>query len=819
MAPNRLSSRYLLLWSIVLMVPVEARKMPTRQQDRNAPTGYPGQRQQDREVPVEYQGSPAQSTEMQVQNIGLLQQNRNAPAGDPATQPIEVQNIGLLQQNRNVPAGDPAAQPIEVQKIGLLQQNRNEPAGDPAAKPIEVQNIDRNAPAEIPAQTIKVQPRNIRRYPGPGQRQQSLQDLEERQQSLQVPAAQTTEVQPHNIFEQGKGNSKKKGSKSSSKSGSKKGKSGKGKKKSKANKKGMMAKGKGPVDVPRLVFEPEEFPAGVLTEISVALSSRYYQTTACVDFYQLFRIDSELGAVLVTTLVRTRQGSRTFGGTFEVLSTFPGEFFSFRAIPVIDHIPDPRSKLVVTTLEALRSFGGGGGGVPTMSPATAAPITSTPTRAPVTARPTVLITATPTRAPVTATPTLTRAPATAIPTGNPTRMPAAPDTPTRSPAGDPVFEQLLVIQGAPEAQFGRTVALSGDGSILAAGAPFNNEFGFEAGRVGLYQIVGNTANILFDFSGAQVGLRVGQALSMSTGSPPILAIGGTDFVDVYPISQFLNGGGGEDPPVLEFDRFEADFIDEDYGTAIAMSGDGARLAAGAPRAFIGAQDVGQVQIYEIGGVQIGVEILGLEGNDFFGSAVTLSEDGLIVGVGAITGSSGAGYVRVFNQNGENWDQVGQTIVGRQPGDNLGKALSISADGQTVAIGAYQADTATGSGYVQIYELVGTTWTQIGADIVGPNSGDRFGFSVALTPDASVLTIGANANDSGGFTNNGLVQVYENQSGTWVQTGGDIIGNADSRNLGVGVAISSDGKTIAAGGPLSTAAVDTNIGEASVYFLT
>jgi hypothetical protein len=389
---------------------------------------------------------------------------------------------------------------------------------------------------------------------------------------------------------------------------------------------------------------------------------------------------------------------------------------------------------------------------------------------------------------------------------------------TPVPTSTPAFEELFVIQGAPEAQFGNSIALSSDGSILAVGAPFNNDFGIESGRVGLYQIVGNSATIIFNFSGGQVGLRVGQALSISTSSPPMLAIGGTDFVDVYPLSQF---GEGVDPPVLDFERFEPEFINEDYGTSIAVSGDGTRLAAGAPRAFIDAPDVGQVQIYEVGGVgggQIGSEILGLEGNDLFGSAVTLSEDGTTVGVGAITGSSGAGYVRVFRQNGENWDQVGQAIVGRQPGDNLGKALSISANGQTVAIGAYQADAATGAGYVQIFGLVGTSWTQIGADIVGRNNGDRFGSSVALTPDANFLTIGADATDSGGFTNNGLVQIFENQNGIWIQIDGDIIGNADSRNLGVAVAISSDGKTIAAGGPFSTAPTDTNVGEASVYSL-
>jgi hypothetical protein len=65
-------------------------------------------------------------------------------------------------------------------------------------------------------------------------------------------------------------------------------------------------------------------------------------------------------------------------------------------------------------------------------------------------------------------------------------------------------------------QFGRSIALSGDGSILAVGAPsFDNEFGSEEGRVSLYQLEGNSANFIFDFSGAQDGLRVGQVLSMS----------------------------------------------------------------------------------------------------------------------------------------------------------------------------------------------------------------------------------------------------------------------------------------------------------------
>jgi hypothetical protein len=385
-------------------------------------------------------------------------------------------------------------------------------------------------------------------------------------------------------------------------------------------------------------------------------------------------------------------------------------------------------------------------------------------------------------------------------------------------SSEPALMERLTLQGDEGTQFGRSIALSADGSILAVGAPFHNDFAMEAGRVGLFQLVGNSVNVLFEFTGNQVGLRVGQSLSMSTTSPPILAIGGTEFVNVYPISQFLNGGGSSDELVLAFHRFEADFINEDYGSAISISGDGTRLAVGAPRTSSEAEHVGMVQVYLIGAGQIGLEIPGLDANDFFGSAVSLSEDGTTLAAGSFTGASGAGYARIFRQSGHNWDQVGQTLQGQQPGDNLGRSISISADGQTVAVGAFQAEAGTETGYVQVYHFDGTAWTQVGKDIVGPINGGRFGVSVALTPDATFLTIGANAHDSGGFTKNGLVQVYENQIGTWTKIGGDVVGNADSRNLGVGLAISSDGLTVAAGGPLSTSTQDTNIGEAVVYDL-
>jgi hypothetical protein len=65
-------------------------------------------------------------------------------------------------------------------------------------------------------------------------------------------------------------------------------------------------------------------------------------------------------------------------------------------------------------------------------------------------------------------------------------------------------------------------------------------------------------------------------------------------------------------------------------------------------------DVGQVQIYEIGPGKLERDRWSRR-ERLFGSAVALSEDGTIVAVGALTGSSGAGYVRVFRQNEAIWE--------------------------------------------------------------------------------------------------------------------------------------------------------------------
>lgn len=138
-------------------------------------------------------------------------------------------------------------------------------------------------------------------------------------------------------------------------------------------------------------------------------------------------------------------------------------------------------------------------------------------------------------------------------------------------------------------------------------------------------------------------------------------------------------------------------------------------------------------------------------------------------------------------------QISQGIVGESLDDYSGSSVSLSADGTIVAIGAPQNDT--GAGYVGVYENQSGSWVQLGQDIDGEAFDDRGG-AVSLSSNGSIVAIGAGANDGNG-TSSGHVRVYENQSGTWAQIGQDIDGENAGDSSG-SVSLSSDGSIVAIG---------------------
>jgi Flp pilus assembly pilin Flp len=199
--------------------------------------------------------------------------------------------------------------------------------------------------------------------------------------------------------------------------------------------------------------------------------------------------------------------------------------------------------------------------------------------------------------------------------------------------------------------------------------------------------------------------------------------------------------------------------------------------------------------------QIGVDIDGEATGDQSGRSVSLSSDGSTVAIGSLYNDgngSNSGHVRVYENLSGTWTQIGSDIDGEAASDFSGYSVSLSDDGLTLAIGAYGNDGSGGSaGHVRVYQNVGGTWTQMGSDIDGEATGDQSGFSVSLSASGSRVAIGAQLNDGSGLSA-GHVRVYKYMSGAWTQVGLDIDGEAAGDQSGYSVSLNSNGNTVAIG---------------------
>ncbi len=244
--------------------------------------------------------------------------------------------------------------------------------------------------------------------------------------------------------------------------------------------------------------------------------------------------------------------------------------------------------------------------------------------------------------------------------------------------------------------------------------------------------------------------------------------------------------------------------DQEVGYSVSMSSNGEVVAIGALTSDspTGQNDSGHVEIYKrtlSGWDKMGSNIYGEGDDDFSGQSVSLSRDGSVVAIGALY-NNGHGHVRVyeFNDSTLNWEQIGQDIDGEAAGDNSGYSVSLSSEGTIVAVGApYNNGNGTGdyTGHVKVYLRTSTGWVQLGQELTGKTQGDQFGTSVSLSYEGSTLAVGAPYNNG----NTGYTTVYELNGDTWTSKG-DIPGKDIDDYAGYSVSLSFDGSAVAIGAP-------------------
>lgn len=229
------------------------------------------------------------------------------------------------------------------------------------------------------------------------------------------------------------------------------------------------------------------------------------------------------------------------------------------------------------------------------------------------------------------------------------------------------------------------------------------------------------------------------------------------------------------------------------------------------------------------------------GGDKFGGSVALSRDGNTLAVGVTDEDSDAngvdgnqsddsvpeaGAVYVFvRQSGGTWAQQAYLKASSSSqADRFGGDVALSADGNTLAVGASNEDSnATGvdgnqndnsapeAGAVYVFTRSGGAWSQQ-AFLKASNSGagDLFGVFVALSDAGTTLAVAAyfedsNATGIGGnqfdnsASNAGAVYVFTRSGSTWSQQAYLKASNTQSDDVfGRSVALSADGSTLAVG---------------------
>lgn len=423
--------------------------------------------------------------------------------------------------------------------------------------------------------------------------------------------------------------------------------------------------------------------------------------------------------------------------------------------------------------------------------------------------------------------------------------------------------------------FGSSIAVSGNGNTLAISAPFedsnatgvnsgiDNKAAKDSGAVYIFTNKNGSWQQEAFIKASHTGSKdfFGRSLSLSEDGKT-LAIGadGEDSNAQTIDGDQTNNAAPNSGAVYIFTSTESGWSQEAYikasnavtgdlfGHSVSLSASGNLLAIGAPgvipKPLEPSQHTGATFIFarknNLGWTeQARVTASNADNGDRFGVSVSLAGDGKTLAIGADneaccifsatvidpTNNGGwrAGAAYVFTNDNSTWSEQAYIKASNYEGtDFFGSSVSLSADGNTLAVGAPAEDSdinsngdpeykaVIDSGAAYIFTRQNRDWSEQ-AYIKASNHGftDRFGEQVALSADGKTLAIGAPNEDSNGkafsgnpndnsAANSGAVYILRNTEAGWQETYVKAIGGARGDAFGKSVALSYDGETLAVG---------------------
>jgi hypothetical protein len=306
------------------------------------------------------------------------------------------------------------------------------------------------------------------------------------------------------------------------------------------------------------------------------------------------------------------------------------------------------------------------------------------------------------------------------------------------------------------AQFGRSVAVSGDATL--AGAPGRDDgsgsaFVFRAGVTWAEETrLDPPGTASFDQFGSSIALE-GDLLVV--GAPYDDIPGGRGAGSVY---VFVRAGASW---TLQQKIFAPEASDGGhFGTAVALSGDTLAVAAPAS-AFAG----GAAYVFvRTGGVwQQQQKLVAPSPSVWFGWAVSLDGDSLIVGAPGEDegGASIVGAAYVFVRTGVSWSLEQRLVSSSTPASYANAGVAVALEGDTAVVGA------PGRERVLVFRRSGGLWAEASPLIASDGAlGDGFGKALALSSDT--LIVGSPSAEGQGVSYAGAAYVFVRSGNLWMQ---------------------------------------------------
>jgi hypothetical protein len=369
---------------------------------------------------------------------------------------------------------------------------------------------------------------------------------------------------------------------------------------------------------------------------------------------------------------------------------------------------------------------------------------------------------------------------------------------------DPFFQQgpkLIASGESGKATFGEIVSLSADGNTALIGGP-NDANGTGAAWVfvrsgSTWEQQGGTLT-----GSGEIGKgHFGNGAALSADGNTAVISGGGDNGEVGAAWVFTRNEGSWEQQGPKLTGGEESGAGH-FGFRVAVSGDGDTALVGGPLDASGSGAAWVFTRNESSWEQQGPKLTGGEesGAGEFGVSVALSADGrtALIGGGGDNGEIGAAWV--FTRNESSWGQQGPKLTGAE---EVGKAhfgfrVALSADGNTALVGGGSDSSELGAAWA--FTRSESTWTQQGSKLTagGETGKAHFGYSVALSADGNTALIGGLADNAQA----GAAWLFGRSESTWTQQGSKLTASGETGKalFGYSVALSADATTGLIGGP-------------------